>query len=447
MPSPIEAIYFALTEAARFQQAFEERRFDVLDREKMDAFWTLPRTDGQGDLICGKAAGQQLFDTIVRLVECSSYRGRINQKLLYGAYKREIMLRFVDQKQDLSDENADVAFQAALAPSLGRLGNFTHIIPCHLVMAKNPDQLELGPVTFWRRETYWPKMSKMLAAREAMRTSSGIDADDVSAYYGMFDWLAEVHVASCEEEPSRDIAERMAWSAIDCVQLLVGAGSLDRMNLGGVAFESDRRSHVILQGDKIASLQMTLQGRDVTLGDETWSQIELPAVRHVLDLMATAIAEAYRLPKAAIVSERFIDAVHWFGLAMRDPEPSSRLIMMIMAIERFLLPLKVSGIESAVRSRSEPFIEWEKHNRRVQAIYEARGKLAHGQLSARAPEVVEACRDAQKLAQAVLVEVLCYCDHRALRDMNVTLEMMQLALINYAKASVERRKLNCKPTT
>lgn len=67
-------------------------------------------------------------------------------------------------------------------------------------------------------------------------------------------------------------------------------------------------------------------------------------------------------------------------------------------------------------------------------------------ISARAPEVIEACRDAQKLAQAVLVEVLCYCDHRALRDMNVILEMMQLSLINYAKASVERRKPNCKPT-
>lgn len=445
MPSPIDAIYFVLTEAARFQRAFEERRFDVLDREKMDAFWTLPSTNGRGDLICGKAAGQQLFDAMAQSVECGPHRGRIDLKLLYEAYKREIMLRFVDQNLDLSEENADAAFQAALAPSLARLSNFTHIIPCHLVMAKNPDRLELGPVTFWRRENYWSKMSEMFAAYEAKRTSSGINAADVSAYYGMFDWLAEVHVANCEENPSEEIAERMAWSAIDCVQLVIGTGSLERMTLGGVAFESDRRSHIILQDDKIANLQMTVQGRDVTLGDETWRQTELPDVRHVLDLMATAIAEAFRLPRGPIVSERFIDAVHWFGLAMRDTAPASRLIMMIMAIERFLLPLKVSGIESVVRSRSEPFIGWDKHNRRVQAIYEARGKLAHGQLSARAPEVIEACRNAQKLAQAVLVEALSCCGLHALRDMDMTLDMMERSLVNYAKASVERRKPHSKP--
>lgn len=445
MTSPIDSIYFALTEAGRFQQAFEERRFDVLNREKMDAFWTLPRTDGRGNLICGKAAGQQLFDTMAQLVERSPYRGRIDLKLLYEAYKLEVMRRFVDQRQALSDENADAAFQAALAPSLERLGNFTHLVPCHLVMAKNPDRLALGPVTFWRREAYWPKMSGILAAHEAKRSSTGIDAEAVNTYYTMFDWLAEVQVPNCEENPSDEIAKRMAWSAIDCVQLLIGAGSLERMTLGGVAFESDRRSHVVLQDDKIASLRMILQGRDVTLGDETWSQTELPDVRHVLDLMGTAIAEAYRLPKAPLLSERFIDAVHWFGIAMRDTEPSSRLIMMIMAIERLLLPLKVSGIESAVRSRSEPLIGWDKHNRRVQAIYEARGKLAHGQLSARAPEVIEACRDVQKLAQAVLVEVLCNCGHQALCDGDVTLDMMERSLVNYAKASVERRKANSKP--
>ena len=57
---------------------------------------------------------------MVRLVECGPCRGWINLKLLYGAYKREIMLRFADQKQDLSDENAEAAFQVALAPSLER---------------------------------------------------------------------------------------------------------------------------------------------------------------------------------------------------------------------------------------------------------------------------------------------------------------------------------------
>lgn len=444
MSSPIDAIYFVLMETARFQQAFAEARFDVLDKNKMDGLWTLPSTHGRGDLVCGRDAGQQLYDTLIELVRSGPHHGRIDLGRLFVAYKTEIMKRFVSEKQALTDDNAALAFNTALAPSLERLGDFTHIIPCHLVMAKNPDQLKIGPVTFKRREVYWPAISTAMEAFYDRQASTRVTKlDSIATYYSSFDWLAEIHVDSCEEEPSHDLAQRMAWSALDCLQLLIGGGRLERMTVGGIAFDNDRRSHITLRNGEIATVRETVKGRDLTLGDETWQQIALPDVRHSLDLMGTAIEAAYYLPRAAPLAERFIDAVHWFGLAMRDTEPSSRLIMMLIAVERLLLPVKVKrdkGIASTIQYRSAPFIRWEKHNRRIDTMYSARGRLAHGQLSTRATDVVEACRDAKQLASAILMEAINFFGHAALRSMDVSPTMIEAAFSNYAKEYAEERK-------
>ena len=441
MPTAADAIHFVLTEAARFQKAFAEGRFDVIDNDKMDGFWTIPAADGRGALICGQVAGQQLFDTLADQIKSGPYHGRIDLKRLYEAYKREIMARFITQRLDLSDENATAAFEAALAPSLERLSNFTHVMPCHLVMAKDPDHLVLGPVTFWRREAAWPRIADALSAFDVKQSSDPTRCSHgTTSYYASFDWLVEVHVEACEEEPSYELAERMAWSAIDCLQLQIRDGRLERMALGGRAFESDRRAHIIMRNGNIASLRTSSIVRDVTLTDEVWRQTELPAIRHSLDLMGVALTEAYRLPKPAALAERFIDAVHWFGLAMRDTNPSSRFIMLLLAVERLLVPRKPAGIESAVRFRSEPFMDWDKHNRRIKDLYEVRGQLVHGQLSTRAPAVLRECRNARTLAESVLFEVLHFFGREALHAENVTVDMIEAAFENYAKACVERRK-------
>lgn len=441
MPSLAEAIDFAIREGIRFQREFEAGRFDLLESDKKDFLWTLPLSDGRGSLICGETAHRQLFASLVRAIEASGYLGRVDDSLLYGDFKREFMRRFVECKLELTDESAAGAFQAALSQSLTRLGNYTHIFPCHLVMAQTPDELDLGHVIFKTRSSYWPTILELLKERDRSGLRSQIDLEEISSYYTEFDWLALVNVDGCEAKPSYDLAKRMAWSAIDSVQLLLGCRlGMDRMSLGGVAINCDSRIHVVLKEKQVDTLVVALKGRSVTLGDETWAETLTPDVRYLLDLLALAIGEAYRLPKAPIVAERFIDALHWYGLAMRDTEPASRLIMTVMAIEGMLLPIRTKDIESKVRKRSAPLVDWESHNARVKWIYEVRGKLVHGQLSSRAADVIDACNDAHKLSQTVLIEGLTRFGKDALRDLDVTPLLVDQALEAYADAAIKRRK-------
>lgn len=149
--------------------------------------------------------------------------------------------------------------------------------------------------------------------------------------------------------------------------------------------------------------------------------------------MGIAIEEAYRLPEPPFLAERFIDAVHWFGLAMRDTTPPSRLIMLLMAVERFLLPVRVKAVLSAVRLRSAPFADWSGHNERVNAVYDVRGRLVHGQLSAQSLEVIDACKDAQILARGVLFEALYLIGENALRANDKSPAILERALVKLAK--------------
>src|SRR5690606_12717610 len=90
------------------------------------------------------------------------YRGRVDIRSLLDAYKGEIVQRFIDANQAITDESAELAFEAALAPSIERLDDFTHLIPCHLVIAKKPDQLAVGPVLFRKRDGHWPAIDAEL---------------------------------------------------------------------------------------------------------------------------------------------------------------------------------------------------------------------------------------------------------------------------------------------
>ncbi len=440
MKSAVDTIEFALNEAARFQQAFNAKQFDVFNNDKMDAFWTLPAPNGGGDLICGKEAGQQLYDVCAESVRQSVQAGRIDLRKIYEAYKNEIIDRFVRKGAPLTDEQAKLAFDIALSHSAARLADYTHLIPCHLVMAKNPDSLKIGPVTFWRRDSRWPKIALALSAIDAKHDPTRATTKTAEAYYRSFDWLAEVHVSKCEEGPSYELAQRMAWSALDCLQLMIGGRRLERMTLGGIAVESDRHSHIVLKDEAIENVTYSIQGRDLTLGDESWKQTTAPDVRRLFDLMGMAINEAYHLTRPAPLADRFIDAVHWFGLAMRDTAASSRLILLVMAVERLLLPTGSKAIKSDVQKRSEPFMSWDRHNSRIEKIYKVRGELSHGQLASHSSEVVAAARDAEQLASCVLLDGLSFIGHDALCSLTVTPEETKIAFQNYATACVERRK-------
>lgn len=427
--SPADAIYFALSEAARYQQKLEKRSFDSFLEHPDDWLWTLPPLDGRGVLIIGRKAGLQLFRAYSAALESSGYARRIDVDRLFTAYKEEIMQRFVAKRQDINDAEADAAFRTALSKSVSRIENLVHAMPCHLVLASKPDQITMGPVTFWRREARWPAIAAALdifdnRSKEPKYSSR----PDMERYYSSFDWIAEAQVAQCELKPSHALAERMVWSALDCLQLLIGGHGLERMAIGGIAAVDDRRSHVVLRNGAVFNAQISIGSRDVPIDDNSWAQILSTENRHLIDLMGLAIGGAYQLPPSAPLAERFVKSAHWFGLATRDHSAAAKLVMFLMAVE------------SNVRKRAQPFCNWHKHNARLKKICEVRGTLVHGQLAADSPEVVEATRDAGELAEQVLLGVLVLVGKRNLFRADVSARDLAIALDRHSDEYIAHQK-------
>lgn len=446
MTNVLDAIVFALEEAARFQHELSECGLDCLKQNPMDALWTLPHKNGKGDMVCGQAAGQALFDALCDKISEGSYAGRVDLKKIYGRYTAELVDSFVSKRRELTTQNEELVFARALRPSIENLKDRVHLVPCNLVMAKNPDHLGMGPVTFRRREAHWGRVENLLQEHYAQREiKASIAIDEIKAFYGSFNWYAEIDVENCEEGPAREIAFRMAWSAIDCCQLLIGGEGLERMSVGDVAIGENKEAHIVISYGKIDNLSVTLKGQDIPLGEDVWRQTSSDHVRDTLHLMGLAIKNTHNLSKPPELSNRFIDAVHWYGLAMRDPNPSTRLVALVMAVERLLLPKKVYPIESTVRFRSAPLVRWKRHRKRLKKIYETRNLLAHGKLSSRAPELYTACRDANIFANSVLFECLHLFGENGLTKSGVSVDEIENAFEKWGRVFVEEQKRKCQP--
>ena len=342
----IQDIDFVLHEVLRFSKL----TFDQLKQKPPDDLLAvLPHPEGRGSLICGQTAARRLFQMAEREVARSAQAGRVNPRVVFDNLRTDISRRFLKDKQPINQRQADRSASSAIRLAARRVADLTHIIPCHLVADRKPDTLRIGPVTFSRRENRWPTILELLQASrppssgvaEAAKKRNWVSADDrtlrdATRYYETFEWIAEVLIENCDPEMSEQRARRMAGSALDCLQLLLGSHHSDRMQIGGFGISSDRRVRIALKAGGEASITTTIGGLTNILGEDWWDYLKVQAAP-ILELMGIAINEGYRLPRPTPVATRFLDAASWVGEAIRDRNPAASLVKCVLAIERTVI--------------------------------------------------------------------------------------------------------------
>lgn len=402
-----DVIYFVLTEAARFQEQFARGDFRSGLERPFDALHSIPAVKGDGGgLSIGPEAERRIRSFIEQEIAKRGYSRKLEIEPLIRQFKEEIVERFVRKNLEISDVEATIAFELSLAVSVQRLKKLTHLIPCQLVNPSEPCIFTIGPVKFCHFDTRWPSVVDELIARHGSHAERERIVKDVSLYYREFNWIAEVSISDYEMARSRQLALEMTKAAVEGLRLILNGNHPNRLLVGGPASGRSGRSHVVLSAGKIELTEIGLYSSIFHVDDAAWKGIDSDYISGLRHRLGVAIASRFLSPTPAPFATRFIDALHWFGLATEDTSAAAKIVMYLIAVERLLVPVRADDIQSKVQKRAAYFCEWAKHGKRVKKIYDARNHLAHGKCSPTAPEIAPVAELAHEFARQVLLGIL-----------------------------------------
>lgn len=436
MSKNLEDIEFVLQEVARFAKLSPEEFRKVSPR---DCLSTLPHPTGQGIVIAGFAASSRIAKIALRAIEKSKYSGRLDVESVSDILGKIIVRRFLAEQRPLDQSQTDRAVESALRQAAKTIVDLTHLIPCHLIAEREPHSFSIGPVTFSRRENLWPRIQAQMRAYvegpDGTEISGGRATPDkesrkllskeVDDYYGAFDWIAQVTIPKCDPAISRVQAEVKIQSALDCFQLLLGAYHSHRMQIGGIAAPGDRRSHLTLTPEGEVQISASISWRESGLGEGWWDTLVDKNAELIISLMGVALEHGTLLPAPAPLAHRFLDAVHWFGEAVRDQNIAARIIKYVTAIERILIATPQEDIAETIARRGAAFGRRGNEKlallrKQIKRVYGLRSELTHGSRSPRDAKVSELVWLTEIFAQRILLGVLWHYGDLGLRSQNVT---------------------------
>jgi hypothetical protein len=346
-----------------------------------------------------------------------------------------ISKRFFGEKRPLSVQQIDRLFSAVGKHARQKCVDVTHLIPCHLMNARDPTELKIGPVTFLNRSGM---RHLLLSKRRGHFKSAAKEKEAYSRdllcrgirYYRNFRWVAEVEIKGCDAETSATIAEQAVIAALDCLHLLLGAQWTGRMRVGGYDLRSDTRAKLTVSAsDQInASLSTSVLGQ-VNFPDGWSAQLSEPGFKHYLELFAVALETAVNPDLDRPLSRRFLDAAQWFGEASRDESPSTRVVKYVTCLERMVMTENKTDITSFVSERvsalcfdnPESRISWRE---KAKVAYDLRSKLVHGSISPRAQEVLRGVHIGSELGEVTLLRGLDAFGKEGLRATNMNSERL-----------------------
>lgn len=388
-----------------------------------DMWFDLPHPSAPGKMICGRQAMLRLEHLAEEAGEQLGILRRVRRSRLVEHVGQELVQRFVRDGRPIDGKQIDRALSTAAKAARRACEDTTHLLPCHLMLSKDPDEIVLGPVRFLnRRAARRLLLGHAKARREKERaTETGPRDDDdrpflVQAlkYYRHFNWIAQVEIKGCDRDVSETLARKAVTSALDCLHLALGAQWTDRMRIGGPALKFDRRAKLKISATGSLDYSLSSQGSGQVNFPNGWSErLEDPDMARVLELCGVALEAAVDPDLDRPLSRRLLDAAQWFGEAARDESPSTRVVKYVTALERMLMTEEHDDITTTVSLRlaslcaalgdHEDFERWRLNTRDT---YDLRSRLVHGSLSPGAPAVRAGVGKAARLSESGILFAL-----------------------------------------
>lgn len=412
LQNPLESVTFVLAEMTRHEEMLSRGEYKV---SKDDLFCNIPHPSGRGLLPIGRAA----YDKIGQLAAESARRGNITRRADPRTLRSEITARLVQMfvRDGIAPSTKSVAklLRETNEAVSATFETQVHVLPCILSTKGEDAELALGPVRFVGRAGARRILAPgVLNYRRRETDEYQRDRDLITQglrFYSGYRWFAAVTVTHSDSRRSEELANRAATSALDCLQLLIGARHSHRMAIAGPANHYARAFSLGISREQLRfSISTTALG-EVALPDRWMSMIQ-DDYPTAIDRIGTILESVAQADLERPLSRRFLDAAQWFGEAVRDKAPATRLIKYVLALERLVLTGEAFGLTETVAARVASLCNGldqrnpEQVKSEFKTIYDIRSKLAHGGISPNDPKVLPAVGLAADFVQHAMLRCL-----------------------------------------
>src|SRR5205085_2396212 len=122
-----------------------------------------------------------------------------------------------------------------------------------------------------------------------------------------------------------------------CLHLIFGAGHSHKMTVGGPAIVRDKRGQISVLDNEFQFSSSYGGPGSVGFKDDWLTMFDNPEGQLTLELLGIALEAAVDPQMERPLSDRFLDAAHWFGEAVRESSPAAKVIKYVTALERMFM--------------------------------------------------------------------------------------------------------------
>jgi hypothetical protein len=426
---------------------------DIQGLSREDLIPSLPHPSGDGVLLCGRAAAERIELLAKRYLAKHLLSSRISPNEVVERFGDEFSRRFIGECREVNNAEVEAALSAAVTSAAMKIADVTHFLPCHLTEDAYPDSISIGPVHFRTREAFFELIQRELD-RSVEPCGDGSSAEDVAPkeigndltrllrdqavnYYKGFKWVAEVQVRGCDQEVSLKRAELAVFSAVNVLHLLLGAFYSDSMRVGGPRLEPDLRGRISRGGDGAVEIIVSRAPVGQPLDSRWWEFISAGDGRHYLGCAGITLEVTTDPDLMRPLCYRFLDALSWFGQAVRETSDAARFVKFITAIERIVVTNEDDRTETVKRRGAalcwEPNSERKVYqlSERIGELYALRSKLVHGDISPFDERIGVELYECETVARRVLLRGLSFFQTIGLTVDNISQKRLRRHYKNY----------------
>ena len=452
----IEDVNFILSEVKRISamSISEERQHIKENPNAHDFLYFFRDSESKNEYICGRQASWRLRKLGDRSLDRQKdHRNDMDPVEFAEELSSLLVRRFLKEGREVNKREV----QAMLAAAIKRLKSIhkvlTHFIPCvvfevfpenqrlvHKEVEKKYKEFQIGPVKFLRTKDFLQKhrgairhdLHQHLQKSDADREHSKFMMRSLTSFFRRYRWVAVISIPTCSERVSRLRAETAVQGAIDIIKLSFGPTRTDTLRLAESDVRPANTARVTQELNGPFNLIVSRTVADgIGITDGAFDQIA-NAKDFYLEAAGSALNASVDPRKEIHLSRRFLDALTWYGQAVTENMPSSKIIKYVAAWERLTITQKEeSGLTDKVTSRIAILShvkangEFSNTLKDVKTIYDWRSKLMHGSCSPFSKELLDISSRAGKLTVTALnrsLEVFVPLAHRIKNAKEIDLE-------------------------
>jgi Apea-like HEPN len=257
-------------------------------------------------------------------------------------------------------------------------------VPCRVTDDPEPKEFEIAGIRFLRTSEF---ISEIQSAGELH--APGLDEPVTQASLQQTPWIALAQYVAMDPKLGGDRALVAVQAALELLAALLDPRRGDRLVTDLVPSRAKTSIYFSLDADDKWSLSWTHHSLQTAFG-EGWYEYLRGDLGWFLEMGGQAVAGLLKPRQQFPLEQRFLDALHWFGLACRESSSANRIAACAFALERLCMTREVDELRkigTAFAQRTialaREFIGYNAHGWFAQLVdlYEVRSALAHGDMS------------------------------------------------------------------